>query len=813
MEQPVAVSTYQGRLNSFSTEHHLSKRRASSVKKRTPQTVSWPHKSPQPEELARAGFFYKPTGDSDDNCMCFVCQRQLDGWEAGDDPIAEHLKHAPDCGWAIHASITETFKNGGQVTEDPMSEQFVQARLDTFGDYWPYEQKKGWKCKVAKMVTAGWCYDPSPECNDGVSCSYCSLSLDGWEKNDDPFVEHQQRAANCDYFKLVEEWSLAREQVKTKKSRGRPSKASSRLSTQSMVSTMSEAPSQLSVGDEQAGEDDSILTTATNTTAKGRKKKATTAKGKGKAVKGKRTASSLAVDDSIALHSEPPAPFEEPIEEEQHIDEPPKRQTRRKVSQKETSHIEDTLNSSQISKPTRMKANRGKAKQRLTEDESQLQAELQASVEATLMDREETLKPKRGTKRTSNGAPKLDSSLVFLEEAPSELQDKPRRGRPKKNSALPQREAEEQDESAGPRSSLASEPPQRVPSLPTKGPKSKKGKKGAKAAPVEPEPEPEPEVEFEPEIVEPEPEVEPEFIEPESEVEPEFIEPEPEVEPEIEEPEPEELEPEVAETEHDDEEQDFDFARSLVNPVNPYQPMEGTPEPPEEEEEEASTTPSTPTPARVRQPGSSSAVRQSYAATPLRVSASHKGATPSLSPQSSDAENKPPSSRPESVRPPLSVPRLPAQPVFAPPAPAPSSPPAPATTRRVPLAETTPAHVNRSPSKRNVLGGIKSSLPWSPTALENVFLNSPVKANLAASSSAHTFPNIDMETADLRNVVGAVKHVMTDAEKKMTVGEWIDYNAKMAEQRLKSECEERVMIFEKEGGRALLSLEGIECAE
>lgn len=627
-----------------------------------------------------------------------------------------------------------------------------------------------------------------------------------------PSIEHQRRAPDCEYFKLLEEWSAAREQVKAKKGRGRPSKGS-RLSTQSMVSTMSEAPSQLSVGDEQAGEDDSILTTATNTTAKGRKKKATTAKSKGKAAKGKKAAS-LVLDDSIVLHSEQPAPVEEPLEEEQVVDEPPKRQTRRKVSRNETSHIEDTLNSSQISKPTRTKATRGKTKQRLTEDESQLQAELQASVEATLMDREETPKPKRGTKRTSNGARKLESSVIFLEEAPSELQDKPKRGRPPKNLApSSQREAEEADENAGPRSSLASEPPQRVSSLPTKGPKSKKGKK--KTVPVEPEPEPELEVELEAEFKEPEPEVEPEFEEPEPEAEPEFVEPEPEVEPEYEEPEPE-LEPEVAETEHEDEEQDFDFAQSLVNPVNPYQPMEGTPEPPEEEEE-GSTTPSTPTPARVRQPGSSSALRESHAATPLRVSVSHREATPSSSPQSSDAENKPPSSRPESVRPPLSVPRLPAQPVFS--LPAPSSPQASATTRRVPLAETTPAHLNRSPSKRNMLGGIKSTFPWSPTVLENIFLNSPVKANLAASSgnqtagAAHTFPNIDMETANLRNVVGAVRHVMTDKEKEMSVGEWIDYNARMAEERLRGECEERVMVFEKEGGRALISLEGIECVE
>ena len=118
-----------------------------------------------------------------------------------------------------------------------------------------------------------------------------------------------------------------------------------------------------------------------------------------------------------------------------------------------------------------------------------------------------------------------------------------------------------------------------------------------------------------------------------------------------------------------------------------------------------------------------------------------------------------------------------------------------------------------------MLCGIKSTVPWSPTALENIFLNSPVKANLAAKSGAGqenvalTFPELDLETADLRRVVGAVKHTMTDAEKKMTVGEWINYNAKLAEESLRSECEERVMRFERQGARALMSLEGIECVE
>jgi hypothetical protein len=83
--------------------------------------------------------------------MCFVCQRQLDGWEEGDDPVSEHLKHAPDCGWAINASISQKISNSQSVDEDPMSEKLAQARTDTFGELWPYEQKKGWKCKVGKV--------------------------------------------------------------------------------------------------------------------------------------------------------------------------------------------------------------------------------------------------------------------------------------------------------------------------------------------------------------------------------------------------------------------------------------------------------------------------------------------------------------------------------------------------------------------------------------------------------------------------------------------------------------------------------------
>jgi hypothetical protein len=176
MAMPEGVNTLQGRIETFAVPHHLAKRRASSTKKKGPNTISWPHNNPLPNDvsitkeaiftsgphgimqLARAGFFYKPSSDTEDNCECFMCHVKLDGWEHGDDPIEEHLKHSPECGWAISASIQRKFNIGETVDADPMSDKFVLARTETFGESWPYESKKGWKPKTAKVHRHEECF-------------------------------------------------------------------------------------------------------------------------------------------------------------------------------------------------------------------------------------------------------------------------------------------------------------------------------------------------------------------------------------------------------------------------------------------------------------------------------------------------------------------------------------------------------------------------------------------------------------------------------------------------------------------------------
>lgn len=165
------------------------------------------------------------------------------------------------------------------------------------------------------------------------------------------------------------------------------------------------------------------------------------------------------------------------------------------------------------------------------------------------------------------------------------------------------------------------------------------------------------------------------------------------------------------------------------------------------------------------------------AATPQKTAPSVQG-TPKMviSAQSSDAENQPPSSRPSALRPPLST-----------------QSPSKAQNTRVVLAATTPT---ASPSKRNI-SRLQSTLPWTSIDFEKLFMASPVteKENLPLTVS--------------RTAEGG----LTSPEKKLTVEEWIRYNAQRGEDKLRDDCERLVGRFEGEGLRALKTLEGIVCAE
>jgi hypothetical protein len=90
----------QSRIDSFSK----TKRVKNPSKPSSNITLKWPHPESfkaTPDTLAEAGFYYDPSADDPDNVSCFMCEKELGGWEEDDDPFDIHYdKCAQKCGWA-----------------------------------------------------------------------------------------------------------------------------------------------------------------------------------------------------------------------------------------------------------------------------------------------------------------------------------------------------------------------------------------------------------------------------------------------------------------------------------------------------------------------------------------------------------------------------------------------------------------------------------------------------------------------------------------------------------------------------------------
>ncbi|XP_076648704.1 baculoviral IAP repeat containing deterin [Halictus rubicundus] len=84
----------------------------------------WPFQSSDnscnPERMASAGFVAVGGKEEPDLVECFICSKQLDGWDPEDDPWDEHNKHQPQCpyiklgkpdqeSWTVH-DLFDLFK-------------------------------------------------------------------------------------------------------------------------------------------------------------------------------------------------------------------------------------------------------------------------------------------------------------------------------------------------------------------------------------------------------------------------------------------------------------------------------------------------------------------------------------------------------------------------------------------------------------------------------------------------------------------------------------------------------------------------------
>ncbi|KAK2041401.1 AT hook domain-containing protein [Colletotrichum somersetense] len=855
---PNEYFTYEGRLGSFHQVYPAPKRRQSGATKGG-KNLTWPHmKYLLPEELAKAGFVWRPFPDNPDNVACFLCNKSLDGWEQGDNPLEEHLKHSPDCGWAIVAGIAANIND--LATEDPASARMIAARKATFDARWPHEGKRGWKNKIKQLAEAGWKYTPSIEYNDMATCTYCELALDGWEQNDKPMDEHFSRSPSCPYFALVDQYAATRK-PKGKGARGSKT-AASRLSVQSVATAASDITSMTDVPAEY---DDSVLTTSTMGGKKGaRAKKASTAS-KGRKTKAKKDEPVEVVEDEAMPQEEappPPKPARGRKRTSDEVDEsalnvseapaPKKRTARgRGKTTADSSMVEQSQQDSSIADaPQPAKASKGRktanasgtkgsrkasgTSQRSTasvassraapgafpEDDDEITRQLEADLERPLTDDEDIMqdsdsernkvpaqKSKTKKSRAGNGtaaSPEPSETREMFDTEPyvaneddvdeemkqleaemtidePEVVEVPKKGRKaagtrkvskqtkaqKAKSVKPPVEEDEPEMPAKPaqteEADAMEEDELSTATVITKPARTSTGKKRgrpskaslASGASLEDASKAE-----EVEVVEPEAEAQ---AEPKAEAETESAETSvrqsfasarqtPALTDQRDElgDEPEEAGEEVEEEREPEVGQEVEFEPE-PEPTPRSAPKESSPAPP--------SSPVIASSARHSLQHQQGTPRISPA-----QSARQAAVSPSPSPQSSDAENQPPSSRPSST-----------------------------SQKRVTHApiSSTPARPS-SPCKRKALASLQSVTPWSPVDIDLIF-GSP-------------------EKSDKRNPVDRLLHKgseLTSPEKRMTVEEWIHYNADQAEAKLRQECEAMVSKFESEGSKAMNVLEGL----
>ncbi|KAF7588519.1 hypothetical protein BBP40_005546 [Aspergillus hancockii] len=770
------METFAARLASFDLVLQPEKRRSSSAKAVKP--IAWPYHSPSPAELAHAGFYYNPYETNPDNTTCFQCRRALDGWEEDDNPITEHLKHSPDCGWAIMMDIQQHSSNPAEI-EDPTSEKIREARLATFGASWPHDGKRGW------MVDGGWYFCPTEESNDLASCAYCKLSLDGWEPKDDPFTASQPGTKS----------------KSTKKS----SKAKSK-SSKAKKEEVAETDSQMDI---DTADYSQLEPSKTKRTTRGKKRTSDQIESEQVNV----------IDTESVEEAEPPAKKratksrnstqeysnqnEEVIadmrpDESMHEEEPKRGRgtTKKKASSKSQKASTGSSTSKTTSKPR-------------APSDHELYAALVADLEKAEpgeLTVETTIKPSKKSKaKTRKTTPEPTAPSEPLEEVidnaneierqtdrvvpeepvsqvtAQEVKPSPAKStRRSRSSIIPELESEpstetlpktskrsesnaihnDESDSIRHQSFVSVEIPARGPEKESKtelidegesnnkGPKKKnkqrssteKAKKSKKPSKTTEPPEPKQgPVEQGTEARKSPLEQPPIIAGPDTA---EQKKPEQSQEQEVEQPSTRRrssrVPPKTAER-YSDIPEEKQFARSFAG-------------------SQSSNS----------QRICDSAEQENVS--PLPASKS----TLSLSPQSSDAENQPPLLKPSVSRPPITSPSK-------------------QQAIRVPLATSTP-----SPSKRNAnTGSLYTTRPWNPIDIDEILLTGTG----------------DKENFDFNSALNNVKGELTSPEKKMTVEEWIKWNAKNGEEKLRHECEKLVGQFEQEGARAMRVLEGIECID
>ncbi|KAK7742986.1 hypothetical protein SLS63_000554 [Diaporthe eres] len=880
---------YENRLASFHGPQRVTKRRASTAAtSRAPKTLSWPHKSikpadvciPQPLclpflaskrvlsrvyclQMAKAGFFFQPLPSNPDNVVCFLCNKALDGWEEDDRPLEEHLKHSPECGWAITAAVEAEL--GDYALEDPRDALMSEARKATFAGRWPHENRKGWSCKTkqpapkktgrSKAARSSKASRLSLQSVATAASDLTSLADVTADVDDSVLTTTSTMTTASKGSKKTTKGKKAATTTRTRKTRAKKDEAVEvpEDGPEEEAAPVPPSPPKPARGRKRSSEEveDVELTNAEAPAPKKRVAKTRKARGsnateassvdtdivdvpepskkqgakKTRKVSGTRKASGTrparelstasvesaapaAVPNDDEIDRQLEADLERPLSDDEDILADPDTKkaaaSRIKVDSRQSSKADDLLTHTATTDfamfdPTPAQPT-----------DSQIDADLKTMEDEMDVDQkdetEEMVAPKKGRKagtrkaskqtaverteepvlpvparqsqsrmdaeaeepdeiaeadvsfgsngtvvrkslgRTSLGRTSLGRTSLGSVTSTTSTKSTAKRGRPAKKSKLPETVKDESTPvPAGPDAATmpAAEPveveaaPAPVPIEGTKK-RASTGKRGR--PPKNPKP-----TDTVPELPAP--------IQAATGPKQHNITTEVHVESAT-----------IQES----------FSAAVGTPRVARKPVPAPKDSPfaiRNDEPSASTS----TPNALAVPPKT----PRHHASPAQ-SAKQATISPSPSPQASDAENRPPSSKPNTASskgkrmPPVSLPA--------------------ATT---PTRQMSPSK-QLSPSKQNVIGSLQSVEPWTAVDLDAVFGG---------------FHNDQEDTNGAADRFFAKGGELTEQERNMTVEEWIYYNAGQAEQKLKFECESMVMAFEKEGTRAMRALEGLVVAE
>lgn len=183
---------------------------------------NWPHSGNlSGERMAKAGLYYHGPNDK---VVCPFCKVCIEGWDTNDDPLAEHKGFettvCPFLSRSAHSGNipiredqevqmnTNNTKPGvhsadayapkprldanGLVIADPPINDIMCSETERMLSFtsWPNSNKKHPK----ELYEAGFYYSGF---DDNVRCFSCGGFVQGWNANDDPWVEHAKIHSTC----------------------------------------------------------------------------------------------------------------------------------------------------------------------------------------------------------------------------------------------------------------------------------------------------------------------------------------------------------------------------------------------------------------------------------------------------------------------------------------------------------------------------------------------------------------------------------------------------------------------------------------